>query len=106
MSEIVSVYATFGSAEEAYRIGRALVDERLAACVNLLGPCRSIYRWEGEVEETEEVAAIFKTRASEAPELIARIGEMHSYGVPAAVVWPIADTLPDYRSWVAENSGR
>ena len=106
MTEIVSVYATFGSAEEAYRVGRAIVDERLAACVNVLGPCSSIYRWEGEVEETEEVAAIFKTRATEAPRLIARIGEMHSYDVPAAVVWPISDALGDYRSWVLENSGR
>ena len=106
MTDIVSVYATFGSAEEAYRIGRAMVEERLAACVNILGPCQSVYRWEGEVEETEEVAAIFKTRAGEAARLIARIRDMHSYDVPAAVVWPIAETLDDYRSWVAENSGR
>ena len=106
MSEIVSVYATFGSEEEARRIGRELVERRLAACVNILGPCHSIYRWQGKVEETGEVAAIFKTSAESAQALIAAIGELHSYDVPAAVVWPIADALGDYRQWVVgETSG-
>lgn len=100
MSGIVSVYATFGAAEEAERIGRALVEERLAACVNILGPCRSIYRWRGAVEEAEEVAALFKTRAERAGELVARIAELHSYDVPAAMAWPIAEALPAYAAWV------
>lgn len=100
MSGIVSVYATFGSAEEAERIGRAVVEERLAACVNILGPCRSIYRWQGAVEEADEVAALFKTRAERAGALIARIGELHGYDVPAAMVWPIAEALPAYAAWV------
>ena len=63
MSRIVSVYAVFANAEEAQRIARIVVEERLAACANLLGPCRSIYRWQGAVEEADEVAAIFKARA-------------------------------------------
>jgi periplasmic divalent cation tolerance protein len=104
MSAIVTVYATFANEEEARRIGRAAVEERLAACVNLLGPCRSIYRWEGVVEEAEEVAALFKTRADRAEALIARIAALHSYDVPAAVVWPIADALPAYANWVMEES--
>ncbi len=106
MSGIVSVYATFGSDGEAERIGRQLVEERLAACVNLLGPCRSIYRWQGKVEEAEEVAAIFKVTSGGAELLIRRLGELHSYDVPAAVVWPIADAPESYRRWVLENSGR
>ncbi|HZH07606.1 MAG TPA: divalent cation tolerance protein CutA, partial [Lautropia sp.] len=56
MNEIATVYATFADAEEAERIARTLVEERLAACANILGPCRSIYRWEGAIEDTSEVA--------------------------------------------------
>ena len=104
MSGIVSVYATFADAEEAARIGRTLVEERLAACVNILGPCRSIYHWQGELEEAEEVAAIFKTSADQADLLIRRLAELHSYDVPAAVAWPIADALESYRSWVLEST--
>jgi periplasmic divalent cation tolerance protein len=106
MSAIVSVYATFADADEAARIGRTLVEERLAACANILGPCRSIYRWQGKIEEAEEVAAIFKTVEHQADPLIQRLAELHSYEVPAAVVWPISDALESYRSWVAENSSR
>ena len=101
---IVSVYATFGNEEEARRIGRMVVEERLAACVNLLGPCHSIYRWEGAIEEAVEVAAIFKTAGSRAEALVARIGELHSYAVPAAVVWPIEGGLEAYRDWVLAES--
>jgi periplasmic divalent cation tolerance protein len=104
MTNIVSVYATFGSDEEACRIGRAMVEERLAACVNILGPCHSIYRWQGKVEEADEVAALFKVTAGGAELLIRRIGELHSYDVPAAVVWPISDAPESYRRWVLENS--
>ena len=105
MSAIVTVYATFASDEEARRIARILVEERLAACANLLGACHSIYRWQGEVEESEEVAALFKTRADLADALIVRLAELHSYDVPAAVVWPIAKAWPAYASWVAMEAG-
>ena len=101
---IVTVYATFADAAEAERIARILVEERLAACANILGPCRAIYRWEGAVEQADEIAALFKTRADAAERLIARLGELHSYDVPAAVVWPIADALPAYAQWVRAES--
>ena len=100
MSGIVTVYATFASDEEARRIARTLIEERLAACANILGACHSIYRWKGEIEESEEVAALFKTRAELAERLMARLAELHSYDVPAAVVWPISDALGDYADWV------
>ena len=106
MSQIVSVYATFASDEEARRIGRTLVEERLAACVNILGPCHSVYRWHGQIEEADEVAAIFKATSGEAELLIRRIGELHSYDVPAAVVWPIDNAPEPYRRWIVENTGR
>jgi periplasmic divalent cation tolerance protein len=106
MTDIVTVYATFASDEEARRIARALVEERLAACANILGACHSIYRWQGEIEEAGEVAALFKTRANLADALIARLAELHSYEVPAAVVWPIVQSLAPYREWVkAETEG-
>lgn len=108
MSAIVTVYATFADGDEAARIGRTLVQERLVACANILGPCRSIYRWEGRIEDGQEVAALFKTRADLAGAVIARLGELHSYEVPAAVVWPIVTALPAYVDWVAAeaSSGR
>lgn len=100
MTAIASVYAVFADAAEAERIARIIVEERFAACANILGPCRSIYRWQGAVEEADEVAALFKTREALAPRLIARLAELHSYDVPAAVVWPVADALPSYSNWV------
>ena len=103
---IVSVYATFANAEEARRIARLLVEERLAACANILGACHAIYRWKGEIEEAQEIPAIFKTRAETAGRLIERLAELHSYDVPAAVVWPIEGSLDDYREWIlAESAG-
>jgi len=106
MSAIVSIYAVFGSADEAERIGRAMIERRLAACVNIFGPCRSIYRWQGRIEEGEEVPALFKTRADSADALVAAIADLHSYDVPGICVWPIDMTLDGYAQWVAtETSG-
>ena len=98
--EIVAIYVVFGSREEAERIGREMVEQQRAACVNILGPCRSIYRWQGAVEEAEEVAAIFKTALPRAESLIAAIRAAHSYDVPAIVQLPIAAASPAYREWV------
>jgi periplasmic divalent cation tolerance protein len=100
MSGIVTVYATFPSEEEALRISRILVEERHAACANILGACHSIYHWQEAIEEAAEIAALFKTRADLAAELIDRLTELHSYELPAAVVWPIANALGLYAEWV------
>lgn len=104
MSRIVSVYATFGSEEEARRIARTVMEERLAACANIF-PCHSIYRWQGKIEEAHEVATIFKADAGAAERLIARIADLHSYDVPAAVAWSIEAALPAYAAWVKVESG-
>ena len=102
---VVSVYAIFADAAEAERIGRAMVEERLAACVNILGPIRSIYRWQGAIETTDEVAAIFKTTDARADPLIARIVELHSYDVPCVVTWPIDKITGAYAAWVRDCVG-
>ena len=102
---VVSVYAVFANAEEAARIGRQVVEERLAACANILPPIRSIYRWKGAVETAEEVAAIFKTTDREADALITRIAGLHSYDVPCIVTWPIDKILAPYADWVEDSTG-
>jgi periplasmic divalent cation tolerance protein len=102
---VVSVYAIFADADEAERIGRAMVDERLAACVNILGPVRSIYRWQGKVESADEVAAIFKTSDVQADALMTRIAAMHSYEIPCITASPIDKILADYAAWVEGSVG-
>jgi periplasmic divalent cation tolerance protein len=101
MTGFVTVYATFADAEEAARIARILVDERLAACANILGPIRSIYRWQGRIEDGMEVAALFKTTAGAADRAIARIAELHSYEIAAAAAFPIANIQPTFGAWIA-----
>lgn len=100
MSDIVTVYVVFGSTEEAERIGRAMVEQGLAACVNILGGARSIYRWNGTVEHAGEVPALFKTKTAAAPRLINAIAALHSYDTPAIVQWPIDAAWPAYADWV------
>ncbi|HVL78602.1 MAG TPA: divalent-cation tolerance protein CutA [Sphingomicrobium sp.] len=100
---VVSVYAIFANGEEAERIGRTVVEERLAACANILAPCRSIYRWQGALESAEEVPAILKTTADQANALIARISALHSYEIPCIAVWPVDTLLAGYADWVEES---
>ena len=100
---VVSVYAVFADAEEAERIGRAVVEERLAACVNILGGARSIYRWQGSIETADEVAAIFKTTLASTDALVARIAALHSYDVPCIVSWPIDKITAAYADWVEDS---
>ncbi len=101
---VVSGYCIFADADEAERIGRAVVEERLAACINLLGPCRSIYRWQGAIETASEVPAILKTTGAQAEALIARIAELHSYDVPCIAVWPIVKLVQNYAQWVESEA--
>jgi periplasmic divalent cation tolerance protein len=100
---IISVYAVFANAEEAERIGRTVVEERLAACINILGPCRSIYRWKGKIETADEVPAILKTHASKADDLITRIAALHSYETPCVAAFPIDNLAAPYADWVEDS---
>jgi periplasmic divalent cation tolerance protein len=100
---VLSVYALFANDEEAQRIGRTVVEEQLAACVNIFGPVRSIYRWQCVIETAGEVGAIMKTTQARADALIARIAALHSYDVPCIVTWPIDKVLASYSDWVEAN---
>jgi periplasmic divalent cation tolerance protein len=103
MQEFIVVYVTAGSSTEASRLARALVEERLAACVNQIGPVQSIYRWEGKLEQSEEQLLIIKTKRELFTALERRVRELHSYSVPEIVALPIIDGSPEYLRWLGEQ---
>ncbi len=103
MTAIATVYAVFANAAEAEAIGGAMVEEGLAACVNILAPCASIYRWQGKVERATEVPALFKVASDGVDRLIAEIDRRHSYDVPAIVAWPVSQSGPAYAEWVVSG---
>jgi len=103
VTPIATVYAIFADADEAERIGRAMIEAGHAACINILAPCRSIYRWKEEIETALEVPALFKTSADKIDTLIAAIAAMHSYDVPAITAWPIIQAGPGYAEWVCSG---
>lgn len=88
----------------ANTIALALVDGRLAACVNLLPRCQSIYRWQGTVETASEVPLLIKTTAANYPALEEAIRSHHPYAVPEIIAFPVARGLPDYLNWVAAET--
>ncbi|MDV3455521.1 divalent-cation tolerance protein CutA [Sphingomonas sp. HF-S4] len=90
MSDIALLHCTFPDRAEAERVAEAVVAERLAACVNILAPCRSIYRWQGAIERADEVPALFKTMPALAERPRKRIEALHSYDLPAVETWPVA----------------
>jgi periplasmic divalent cation tolerance protein len=104
-AEVVLVLSTFGSAEEARQAGRTVVEERLAACANLVPGVESIYRWEGEVQASVEVLVVFKTTAARYEELEARLRALHSYEVPEIVSFPLSAGFEPYLQWVTESCG-
>ena len=91
---------TAPDAETGSRIARALVEERLAACVNLVPGIRSIYRWEGALEEDAEVLLVVKTRADRAGDLAGRVAELHPYDLPEVVLLPVVGGSLAYLDWV------
>ena len=105
-TEFVVVLVTTGSAEEARRIGRTLVEEGLAGCVNVVGAIRSIYRWQGAVEEADEHLLVIKSRAADLPALGERIRALHSYDVPEVLALPVADGSAEYLAWLATATVR
>jgi periplasmic divalent cation tolerance protein len=104
MVRAVSVYIVAANAAEADRIAEALVAERLAACVNILGTVRSVYRWQGAVERADEVAMIAKTTENLFEPLAARVRALHSYDTPAIVAWPIVVGDAAYLDWIAAET--
>jgi len=104
MERAVFVYTTYPSVVEAERAGRALVERRLAACVNILPGMVSIYWWQGAIERGDEAVMIIKTRASLAEAVRAAVKEMHSYTTPAILVIPIESVDPDYHAWIVAET--
>ena len=104
MERAVLVYTTWPSIVEAERAGRAMVERRLAACVNILPGMISHYWWEGKVERAEEVVMFVKTRAALAQAVADAVKELHSYKTPAIMTLPVENVDPDYHAWIAKET--
>jgi periplasmic divalent cation tolerance protein len=106
MPNFISVHITATSGAEAGRIGRALVEERLAACVNIIPEIHSIYRWQGKVEEAAEVLLIAKTRAELFLPLCKFVKALHSATTPCILAEPIAVGFPAYMEWLEQETAK
>ena len=104
VTDVTIVLTTVPDAACADRIARALVDERLAACVTTLGPARSTYRWQGAVESADELPLLIKTTAAAWPALRERLRALHPYDVPEMLAWPASDGWPPYLDWVRSEA--
>jgi periplasmic divalent cation tolerance protein len=104
MSNPVVVLVTCGSEEEALKIANALVEDRLAACVNLVAPIRSVYRWEGKIWDEKEWLLIIKTQKHRFEELEKKVKSLHSYSVPEIISLPITEGSSAYLDWIRENT--
>jgi periplasmic divalent cation tolerance protein len=104
MERVVFVYTTWPSTVEAEKAGRALVERRLAACVNILPGMISHYRWEGKIERTEEAVMLVKTRASLAPKIEAAVKALHSYDTPAILILPLESVEGNYLGWLLRET--
>lgn len=100
------VYITTSTKKEARDIGRVLVEENLAACVNIIDRMESIYRWKGDIEEATECVLIAKTHFSQVNKLSKRVMDIHSYDCPCVISLPLSEEEgnADYLSWIEENS--
>jgi periplasmic divalent cation tolerance protein len=105
MAEVVLILTTVPDASAGETIARALVDERLAACVNVLPAMTSIYRWQGAVERATEHQIVIKTTRSRAAAVQARMRELHTYDLPEFLVLDVADGSPGYFAWIRGETG-
>lgn len=102
--EKLLVFTNLPDRTRAQTLAQALIERRLAACVNVLADCTSVYRWEGKVESSAEVPLLIKTTTARYPALEAAIRDLHPYEVPEIVAVPIAHGLPEYLNWVAAET--
>jgi periplasmic divalent cation tolerance protein len=100
----VVVWTTIGNATDGQTLASILVNERLAACVNVLAEMESVYRWKGGVESERERQIIIKTTAEQLPALQVRVHELHPYEVPEFVVLPVVGGSEKYLSWIKESA--
>jgi periplasmic divalent cation tolerance protein len=103
--EVLIVFSSFASAQQAQIVAKALVEENLAACVSLLPGAQSFYRWEGAVQSNTETIGIIKTTSRAYPALETRIRALHSYQVPEIVCVAVSEGLPAYLDWVRASCG-
>lgn len=101
---VMLTYITVPNRDEALKLGRLLVEERLAACANVFDGITSFYWWEGKVQQEREVSLLVKTRADLLPALTDRVRELHSYTVPCVVSWPVAGGNDAFLNWVREET--
>ncbi|OGW34701.1 MAG: hypothetical protein A2010_11800 [Nitrospirae bacterium GWD2_57_9] len=104
MTDGIIVLITASSEQEASLIATALVDEHLAACVNLIAPVRSLFFWQGKTQDAQEVLLLCKSRKPLMERLCARVKSLHSYTVPEIIALPIIAGSPDYLSWLHDNA--
>ena len=104
-TEEIVVYITASSEEEAAKIAHSLVEAKLAACVNIVKNIRSIYTWQGKVEDEAEVLMIAKTQKKHFSALSSKVKELHSYSVPEIIALPIIDGAEDYLKWLKDATG-
>jgi periplasmic divalent cation tolerance protein len=100
MTDTLIILCTVPHEQDGLRIGAAVVEARLAACVNVLPAVRSIYRWKGEIEQSSESLLLIKTTREGFPALRDRLKELHSYETPEIVAVPIVEGLADYLDWI------
>ena len=100
MTEMLLVFTTFAREEDAARVVRTLIEERLIACANLLPAARSLYRWKGAIEDTREVLTLMKTRKQDWSALVSRLHELHPYETPECVAVRFAAGSPKYLAWL------
>ena len=105
MSDKRLLLTTAGSREQAQSLATELVSRRLAACVNIVGPISSVYRWKGEVESAEEYILMIKTTAAEFASIRDALLELHTYELPELLQFPIETGLADYLDWIGESVG-
>jgi periplasmic divalent cation tolerance protein len=101
---ICVVFTTLPDAEIAGKLARSLVESRLAACVNILAACHSVYRWQGDVQEGGEIPLIIKTTAELYPALETYLRQQHPYALPEIIALDVAQGLPEYLSWVEDST--
>tara|TARA_B100001123_G_scaffold216720_1_gene244662 strand:- start:2968 stop:3309 length:342 start_codon:yes stop_codon:yes gene_type:complete len=101
-NELVVVLTTFPGEGDASTFSRILIEEGLAACVQRYSACRSIYEWQGRIEETVEIPLVIKTMSDCLSKLKERIGSLHPYEIPELVVLETRDSFDEYRRWVSE----
>lgn len=95
---------TAGSKDQAMKIARALVEERLVACCNVVDPITSVYRWEGKVCEDPEALIVAKTRTANVERVAARVKELHTYTCPETIALPLIGGAPAYLQWLGEST--